>query len=600
MDLPLLLTFLILGSAIVLFLSDRVRADLVALLVVVALSVSGVLTTQEAFSGFSRSAVITILAIFMLAAGLERTGVTRRIGDLLVRVGGGDERRLVVIVMLAGAGLSLFMNTIAAASVLLPAVSGASRRAGTNPARLLMPLAYSTLLGGMATLLTTTNIVVSSVVRDRGLRGFGLLDFAPVGLPIVAAGITYMALWGRRKLPERSPAQILAQVDRQEADLAEVYHLGETLFRAGVPPGSPLIGQTIAGTRFREALGFDVLAIERDGKMIPAPPPTSVIAEEDVLLLNGDPDASGLGEELEVLPSRRWRERDLESASVVVVEAVLAPRSKLIGQTLRGSHFRDRYGMTVLAVWRAGRSIRTGLSDLALHLGDGVLLQGDRARLQMLREEPDLILLDRGEDEAPPSPRMGVLAIAIMAVTLGLAAGEVLPIAEAMLGGALLMVLTGVLSMDYAYQAIEWKSVFLVAGMLPMGIAMAKTGAAALLTQGLVGALGGAGAVGLLAGLVALAIVLTQVMNGAAVAAILAPVAVQTAQHIGADPRAMAMGIALATSTAFLTPLGHPVNILVMGPGGYRFRDYFRIGLPLTLIVFALIVGLLPLIWHLR
>jgi len=599
MDSSLLITFVILGAAIALFLSDRVRADLVALLVVVALGVSGVLSPQEAFSGFSRSAVITILAIFILAAALERTGVTQRVGDLLLRAGRGHERRLVVIVMLAGAGLSLFMNNIAAASVLLPAVSGASRRAGTNPARLLMPLAFATLLGGMATLLTTTNIVVSSLLRDRGLRGFGLVDFFPMGLPLVGAGIAYMALWGRRMLPARSPGQIHAQAERQEADLAEVYHLGETLFRAGVPAGSPLIGQTLAGGRFRETLRFDVLAIERDGHVLPAPAPTTVIQEEDVLLLSGDPSGADLSGELEILPGRRWRESDLESPRVAVVEAVLSPRSKLIGQTLRGSHFRDRYGMTALAVWRAGRSIRTGLSDLTLQFGDGLLLQGARSRLPVLRDEPDLIVLDKGEEEEATVPGKAFLTLGIMGVTLVLAATDLLPVGEVMLGGALAMVLTGVLSMDQAYQGVEWKSVFLVAGMLPMGIAMAKTGAAALLTRWLVAALGGAGAVGLLAGLVALAIVLTQVMNGAAVAAILAPVAIQTAQQVGANPRAMAMGVALATSMAFLTPLGHPVNVLVMGPGGYRFRDYFRVGLPLTILLFVLIVALLPLVWRL-
>jgi di/tricarboxylate transporter len=596
---PLILTFVILGAAVVLFLSDRVRSDLVALLVVVALGVSGVLTSQEAFSGFSRSAVITILAIFILAAGLERTGVTQRVGDLLLRAGRGNERRLVIIVMLAGAGLSLFMNNIAAASVLLPAVSGASRRAGTNPARLLMPLAFATLLGGMATLLTTTNIVVSSLLRDHGLRGFGLLDFAPLGLPLVAAGVAYMALWGRRMLPARSPVEILEHYNRQEADLADVYHLGETLFRAGVPAGSPLIGQTLAGGRFRETLGLDVLAIERDGRVLPAPSPASVIEEEDTLLLSGDPAGPAVTGDLEVLPGRRWRESDLESRSVVVVEAVLAPRSTLVGQTLRGSHFRDRYGMTALAVWRAGRSIRTGLSDLELQFGDALLLQGDRARLPVLRDERDLILLDRAESEAPAVPGKAVLALAVMLAALGLAATDLLPVGEVMLGGALAMVLTGVLSMDQAYQAVEWKSVFLVAGMLPMGIAMTKTGAAALLTHGLVAVLGGAGRVGLLAGLVALAALLTQVMNGAAVAAVLAPVAIQTAQQSGANPRAMAMGVALATSMAFLTPLGHPVNALVMGPGGYRFRDYFRIGLPLAVLLFVLIVVLLPLVWRL-
>jgi di/tricarboxylate transporter len=355
----------------------------------------------------------------------------------------------------------------------------------------------------------------------------------------------------------------------------------------------------LAGGRFRENLGLDVLAIERDGLVLPAPSPTSLIHEEDTLLLSGDPQGAELSTDLEVLPARRWRESDLESVSVVVLEAVLSPRSALIGQTLRGSHFRDRYGMTVLALWRAGKSIRTGLSDLTLQFGDGLLLQGDRSRLPVLRDEPDLIVLDRGEDEAPLARGKGVLAVIIMVATLALAATELLPVGEVMLGGALLMILTGVLSMDQAYQAIEWRSVFLVAGMLPMGLAMTKTGAADLLTRWLIAILGGAGTIGLLAGLVALAILLTQVMNGAAVAAVLAPVAIRTAEQIGADPRAMAMGVALATSMAFLTPLGHPVNALVMGPGGYRFRDYFRIGLPLTVLIFLMIVGLLPLIWKL-
>ncbi len=599
MDLHLTLTFVILGGAVALFLSDKVRPDLVALLVAVALGTTGVLTSEETFSGFSRSAVITLLAIFMLAAGLERTGVTRRVGNLLVRVAGQGEVRQIVVVMIAGAFLSLFMNNIAAAAVLLPAVSGASHRAGVNPARLLMPLAFATILGGMATLLTTTNIVVSSLLRDQKLAGYGLLDFAPLGLPIVAAGILYMALWGRRQLPDRSPAQVLADIHRREADLAEIYHLGERLIRAGVPPGSPLAGKTLADTRFRETYGFSVLAIEREGRVVQAPPPGSVILAEDVLLLSGKPEKLAEEDGLELLPARDWRERDLESKSVAVVEAVLSPRSALIGQTLREALFRERYGMSVIALWRAGRPVRTGLTDLPLELGDGLLLQGERSRLPVLRAEPDLIVLAEPAREAEPATGKGRLALAIMAISLGLAASGYFEVGEVMLGGALIMVVARILTMDQAYRAVDFKSVVLVAGMLPLGTAMVKTGAAALLTDKLLHLLGAGGPRLLLAGLVALAILLTQAMNGAAVATVIAPIAIQTAQRTGADPRAMVMGVALATSIAFLTPLGHPVNILVMGPGGYRFRDYFKVGLPLTLLLYALIIVLLPLFWRL-
>ncbi len=595
----LLITLIIAGAAMVLLLTERLRADLVALLVVVALGTSGVLTAEETFSGFSRSAVITLLSIFILAAGLERTGVTRRVGDLLVRVAGTSEQRLVMAVMLAGAFLSLAMNNIAAAAVLLPAVSGAAKRSGVNPSRLLMPLAFGTLLGGMSTLLTTANIVVSSLLRDRDLPGFGLLDFAPVGLPIVAAGIAYMALWGRRLLPARSPVELYEDMQRQEESLAEVYHLGETLARAGVPAGSPLVGQTLAGSRLRETHGVNVLAIEREGHVLRAPTADQELRAEDVLLLTGEIEGTGTGGGLDPLPPRHWRERDLESRSVVLVEAVLSPRSALIGRTLRETRFRDRYGMSVLAIWRAGRSLRTGLTDLPLQLGDGLLLQGERGRLPVLRAEPDLIVLDRGVDEPPPSRRRGWLALTIMISTLVLATVSHLGIGEVMLGGALAMILTGALSMDDAYQAIEWRSIFLVAGMLPLGTAMTKTGAADLVTHGVLAVLGGWGPLAILAGLIALAVLLNQAMSGAAVAAVMAPIAIQTAQRIGANPRAFAMGIALACSFAFLTPLGSPVNILVMGPGGYTFRDYFRVGLPLALLLFAVVLGLLPLVWPL-
>jgi di/tricarboxylate transporter len=592
----LILTFVILGLSIALFLSERLRPDLVALLVLVALGTSGVLTSEETFSGFSRSAVITILAIFILAAGLERTGVSRQVGQLLIRVAGRKEGRLVVAVMLAGAFLSLFMNNIAAASVLLPAASGAARRSGVSPARLLLPLAFGTILGGMATLFTTTNIVVGSLLPDHGLAGYGVFDFAPFGLPIVALGVLYMAVWGRLKLPAQSPAEKLADLERREKDLAAVYHLEERVRRAGVPARSPLIGKTLEGSGLRQSYGLSVLAIERGGRMIPAPPPDSVVQEEDILFLNGEP--RGPAGELEVLPAKNFRESEIESAVIGIFEAVLSPRSRLIGQTLRDCHFRDRYGMNVIAIWRAGKPLRRGLSDLPLELGDGLLLQGGRGLLPRLRNDSDLILLG-GDEEARLVTGKSPLALGIMLVTLGLAAWGRLPVGEVMLGGALAMVLSGVLNMDQAYQAIEWKSVFLVAGMLPMGIAMTKSGAAALLTRWLLAALGGAGAVPLFAGLVLLAALLTQAMNGAAVAAIVAPVAIQTAQQVGADPRAMAMGVALATSLAFLTPLGHPVNILVMGPGGYTFRDYLRVGLPLFLLTGGLIVALVPLIWGL-
>ncbi|WP_423226328.1 SLC13 family permease [Candidatus Amarolinea aalborgensis] len=601
---PLIITFIILLAAIGLLLSERLRPDLVALLVVVALGVTGVLVPRETFSGFSSSAVVTIVAIFILTEALRITGVTERVGDLLLRLAGAGERRLVVVLMLAGALLSLVMNNIAAAAVLLPAVSGIARRARISPARLLMPLAFATILGGMATLFTTTNIVVSGVLRSQNLAGFGVLDFAPLGLPIVTVGILYMALWGQRMLPDRPLTEDTRMRSARRDNLVEIYRLGERLFRARVPADSALIRAPLAASTLREQYGVNLVAVERQGQVTAAPPPNLVLAPGDVIWLEGKLEefrTRDVAPYLEILPSSAWRVDDLESPTVALVEAILAPRSTLLGQTLRSARFREKYGMVVLGIWRAGRPIRTGLSELPLQFGDALLLQGRRAQLPLLQTEPDLIVLDRGreEDASAGVRRKGWLALIIMAGTLVIAAFNTALVGEIMLGGALLVVLMRVLTMDQAYGAVEWRSVFLVAGMLPLGLAMTNSGAAALLADGLVRFLGGAGPLAVLTGLFVLTILLTQTMHGAAVATIVAPIAIQTAQQASLNPRALAMAVALATSMAFLTPLGHPVNVLVMGPGGYQFRDYLRVGLPLTvLLVLVVLVGL-PLVWPL-
>ncbi len=599
----LVITLLILFVAAVLLLSDRVRADLVALLVAVALGVSGVLAPREAFSGFSSSAVVTMAAIFVLVAGLQVTGVTRQAGLLLQRLAGDDERRLLVAVMAIGALLSLFMNNIAAAAILLPAVSGLASRTQVRLSRLLMPLAFATILGGMATLFTTTNIIVSGILRSQGLPGFGVLDFLPVGGPMALAGIVFVILVGVRLLPTRQGMDGRRPAATGHPDLVGVYRLDERLFRARVPASSVLIGRPIAASPLRERFGVNAVAIERNGALIPVTSPETIVAQDDVIVLEGNLDEFSRRDVepyLEILPPRQWTEGDLETDAVVVVEAVLAPRSGRLGQTLRAARFRDKYGMAVLGIWRQGRPLRTNLGDLPLQFGDALLLQGPRERVALLETEPDLIIL-AGEAERGPAlmPDKGRLAVGLMTMTLVLATLNPVLVGEIMLAGALVMVLVRLLTMDQVYNAIEWRSIFLVAGLLPLGLAMAESGAAALLAERLVAWLNPLGPAALLAGLALLAVLLTQVINGAAVASVITPVAIQAAQQTGLDPRAFAMGVALACSMAFMTPLGHAVNVLIMGPAGYRFGDFLRIGLPLTAVVFAALMLLLPVVWPL-
>jgi di/tricarboxylate transporter len=301
---------------------------------------------------------------------------------------------------------------------------------------------------------------------------------------------------------------------------------------------------------------------------------------------------------LEALPQGN-AEGELIDEAVGLFEVVLAPRSNLIGQTLSGFHFREKYNVNVMAIWRSGLPIRTHLSDVPLQFGDALLLQVPRKYLPVLSAERDLIVLNMGTSRRPMNRKKAWLSVAIMVVTLLLAASGRFSIGEVMLGGAIAMVLAGLLTMDQAYQAIDWKSIFLIAGMLPMGIALSKSGAAALIGDKLVEVLGPGGPIALLVGLILLTTLLTQVVNGAAVAAIIAPIAIGASQQIGVDPRSFAMGVALASSVAFITPLGHPVNVLVMGPGSYRFRDYLKVGLPLTILIIIAIVALLPIFWPL-
>jgi len=603
MNNDLIITGIILTAALLLFIWNKFPSDLVALLVVAALGLTGVLTTAEAFSGFSRSAVITIIAIFVLSEALQRTGVTEQVGNILLKVGGRSELRLVAVVMAAGAFLSLFMNNIAAAAVLLPAVSGAAKRAHVNTSRLLMPLAFSTILGGMATLFTTSNIVLNSILHDNNIEGFSVYDFLPVGVPLVVAGILYVALIGRRSLPGDSPIdRTLAPEASGKGDLVEAYKLGENLFRARIPENSFLNGKTIAECTLREDFDVSVVAIERSGKKILDPTPMTELNVGDVLVLEGSEDdfrSRDVEPLMEYLPESEWRESDLESRSIEIVEAMIAPRSRLIGKSLREAHFRDRYGLSVLAIWRGDQEMFTDLADIELMFGDALLLQGSREKIAVAKDDPDLILLVSDEETEITVPGKGRAALMIFIATILFAIAVPDLTAAIVLGGALAMMLTGIISTEQAYSSIGWKSVFLVAGMLPMGIALTKTNAAALAAVNILDIFGGHGSLLLLAGLLIVTVVFTQLINGAVAATIIGPIAIQIAQQSGVDPRAMVMGVAMATSMAFITPLSHAVNVLVMSPGGYGFRDYLRVGIPLTVILFIVVMVFLPMFWTL-
>lgn len=593
----------VLVVASILFVTEWLRADLVALLVLVALGVSGVLTAREALAGFSNSAVITIIGVFILTAALERTGVTQHLGVWLVRLGGYTEARMMPVLMLSAAMLSLFMNNIAAGAVLMPVAVAVARERKISPSRLMMPLAFGTLLGGMATLLTSNNLLANATLRDQNLPGFNLLSFAPIGIPAVLVGTAYMFFVGRRWLPHRAPADWERMMQAGRGQLADIYGLSERWLQARVPTDSRLVGLTLREAGFGQELGVNVIAVLHENKSRLAPSPALRLQANDVLYLEARVEqiallrARGL-EVLDIPPTDtpRSMSENLRAEDSGLFEIVPAPRSNALRKTLREIHFREKFGLNVVAIWREGKPRRVGVGDMPLQQGDALLALGPKRRAQLLQSEPDFIVLTATTEEGLRTSKARWV-VSIMALALGLSAVGVVPVAEAMLGGALAAVIVGALTMDEAYQAIEWRVVFLIAGMLSLGVAMTKTGAAAWLANGLVGALGAYSPLVVLGALMVITVGLTQIMTGQATIAILAPIALTAAQTLHSSPFTFVMGAALASSIAFLTPLGHPVNALVMGPGGYKVRDYVRVGAILSILVFVVCIVLLPIVY---
>ncbi len=590
-----LLLLTIIGIVTILLITDRIRSDLIALLTLIVLGLTGLVSPVDLFSGFSRSAVITIMALFIITAGLERTGATQVLGKHLARIAGTSEVRAVAVIMAAAAALSLVMNTIASTAVLLPLVVGLARQTNLKLSKLLMPLSFGSLLGGMATIFTTANILVSSALVDQGYKPFGIFDFAPVGLPMAVAGVIFMAVVGRKMLPAHSLGGEKNNGQRKMR-LSEMYGLPQSVSSVYVKPDSWLAGRTLSEGAWASQLGISVVGITRGGKHVLAPSPQDRVLEGDVVSFTGtlqDQDEIDYG--LVRTKGPDWHGKFI-SGEIGLVEAVLAPRSPFAGKKLTDLRFREKFNLSVIALWREGKTYREGLGTMPLRFGDALLLQGSYDRIDLLRDEPSLIVFKESADEIPPNPRAW-LAVGLTAAAVTLSALNILPIAEATFTAAVFMILSGCLSMDEAYHAIEWQAIFLIAGMLPLGVAMSSAGTASLIGDLLVNLMGHWGPLALAGGMFLVTMLFTQVIGGQTTAVVLAPIAIAAAQSLQTDPRAISIAVAVACSTAFLTPFGHPSNVLVMGPGGYTTKDYTRVGLLLTALLFVVMLISLAVSW---
>lgn len=785
MTLSMLIVLAIVGLAVLLFVTEWLRFDIVGVLVLLSLAVAGLISHEQALQGFSNPAVITIAAVLVLSGGLYKTGVANLVGRHVLGLAGASQTKLIFLMMASAGILSGIMNNIAVGALFLPVVLDIARRTNQSPSKLLMPLAFATLLGGLLTLIgTAPNILISGFLEAEGFAPFAMFDFTPIGGVVLLAGTLYMVLIGRGQLPAREtgvtsrergidihgvydlastlftvriprdcalvgktlaesrlgvalglnvlavrrnghqhlspgpdfPLQggdrlvmqgrieplenlqswkhlikddrrlpitadlvsesvglaevkvvpgssacgstladldlrtlfgvtviaiargdeirrsrlqeipleegdsllIMGRIDRLQAlgmeedfadlhalrsrDAAARYRMDERLLHLRVPEGSLLAGRSLAESRLGDALGITVLEVTRSGGKVMLPYPDLELAEEDDLLIAGREQDLQLLDAFQDLELGREppEVEELESEEFGFAEATLAPRSSLIGKTLQELFFREKYGLTVIAVWRGDRSYHSNVRvrSMKLRLGDALLLYGPRRKLRMLVHDPSFLVMTAEifevlrESRAPVAA--GVMAGVIVTVSLGW-----LPIFIAAPIGALLMVLTGCLTPDEAYQAIEWKVLFLIAGMLGLGLAMEESGVAALIADKTLGSMVAFGPLAVVAGLFLITAVAAQIMPTAAVAVLMSPIALGGAAEFGYSPHAMMMIVAVGSSCAFLSPVGHPVNLLVMGLGGYRFTDYTKAGLGLFITLGLITLFVLPLLWPL-
>jgi di/tricarboxylate transporter len=592
MTLEIGLTLAIISIALVLFATEKLRVDLVALMVLLSVGLLRLIDPEEVFNGFANAAVITVWAVYIVSGGLFKTGVADSMGRIIHRLAGNRESRLIATIMVTCGVISAFMNNVGATAMLMPALVGISRRTKIAVSKLLIPLSFSSLLGGAMTLIgTPANILATNILADRGLPTLGFFDFTPMGAVLLTTGVLYMVLVGRRLLPERVGAQ-----GRQD-----VYRLRDYVTEVRVSATSPLAGRTLLDSGLGRDYDLTVLGLERDGDCLDRIGRDTVILKDDLLTIEGSADrlveareALGL-----VIEAEQTMDIDrLEPGNVQLIEATLAPNTGLAGRTLREVRFRDQYGFTALAIWRHGEAITEKLRSVPLHFGDALLLQGPRHRVRALHEGTDFLVLEPLEVEQLRRKKAPI-AIAALALAILLVVFADFHISLAMVIAAVIMILTGCLSIEEAHESIDWRTVFLVAGMLPLGVAMEVTGTAQYLANIMLGALGDLGPTALLAGTYLLAALITQAMSNAAAIVLIVPIALDTALALGANHITFTMAVVIGAATSFLSPVGHKANVLVFGPGGYRFFDYARVGALLTVALLIVSMISLPIFWPL-
>jgi di/tricarboxylate transporter len=579
----------VVAGAVALFVTEKLRVDVTALCVLAALVVLGLVTADQVLYGFANPATATVAAMFVISTGLVRTGLVQWLVHRIDAVAGNTEWRLMVVLCLTVAILSAFVVNTATVSILIPVAIVLSRKRRISSSRVLIPLSFASQFGGVCTLIgTSTNILVSSIAVSSGIAAFGLFEFAPLGLIMSGAGILYLVFVARRFLPRRE-----GQVQR-----VDKYRLAEYLGEFQIKKDSPLIGRQWGDLRVGKDEDVALIKLLREDKATWRPARTKM-KESDVLLIFGQADTLLAVKDqygLDMQANVTIKDEQLSSDEVELVEALVPPRSSLIGRTLKSSNFVRRFGCEVLAMQRRGKTLRDRLVGITIEAGDTLLLQGDKTDTERLLRSSDLIVTNELTDLYLRKDR-AVRALVLLTGVILLSALKILPIVSAALIGATGMVVSGCLTIEEAYRAIDWKVIFLLGGILPLGLALEQTGTAQWLVTGLSGVMFETAPLAALAVLYLITALLTEAMSNNAAAVLLAPFALSMAAAMNVSPRPFLVAITFAASTSFATPVGYQTNTMVYAPGGYRFSDFVRVGAPLNLLFWALAVLFIPRLW---
>ena len=601
-----LLVFAILGVATALFVSGKVRLDVTALLVVLALVLSGILTVDEAVSGFGDPIILILAGLFVVGEALIQTGIAYRVGDWLAGMGGDSEARLLVLLMVASAGLGSIMSSTGVVAIFIPVVLRIAAETGRSPARLLMPVSYGALISGMLTLIATPpNLVVNAALDDAGAEVFTLFSFAPVGLCVLIAAIIYMVVVGRRMLGEEMPASEDSIARLSLRELAQRYGVTESVHRLIIENESPLVDRSPADAALGSEFGAYVLACERkEGFSTSVVPVTRDMRFKvgDVLLVKIPDD--GLEPFAE---ANRLREAPVEGAprkraheTFGVAELLIPPESKFIGASVHDVELRTRFGLTALGLRRKGKNIEREPMSEPFKAGDALLVAGGWKQIRLLESRPhDLILLSVPKEikHAVPKGSHAPVAFAILGAMVVFLILEPIPMLASILIAALALVATGCLSMERAYESVSWSTLVLVAGLLPLALALEKTGGMQLVADGLTGSVGSLGPHAILSVVFFLTAGIGMFLSNTATAGPVAPLAVRLATELGFQPQAFAVMVVMGASASFVTPVSSPVVSLVVAPGGYRFTDFVKVGTPLVFITWLVSIAIAPLLF---